>query len=366
MKKQKLRLKEVCLEITDTCPMDCLHCSGICGLGSRNILPLHQIKRIIDEFSSIGGEILEISGGEPLMHPFLPQIVDYAERNNLETVLYTSGNMLDSKGRIASLNINIAEKLQQSGVKKVIFNLQGKFPSTHEYVTQVKGSFGNVINGIKTMKSLGFWVGTHFVPMKPNYREFRGFLQLCHDLGVDEIGVLRFVPQGRGQVNRALLELSQEEYREFISNLTELTSHHKNPNIRVGRPIDFRHLFDPSIVKPMCDAGISRCLITPKGKVVPCPAFKQNNQYIAGDVKNSSLVDIWNKSPIWRELRYFDYTQIDEPCRSCEYLHQCIGGCNAQRILKYRGNIHAAPDPACFRFTIPVAVIGSSNTKIQE
>jgi len=324
------------------------------------MLSLHRIKRVITEFSGMGGEILEISGGEPLICPYLPQIVEYARRKNLETILYTSGT---------SLGGGIAKKLQRSGLNRVIFNLQGATSCTHEAVTQVKGSFGEVVNAIGTMKMLDFWVGVHFVPMKPNYKEFGDLLRLCHLLGVDEVGVLRFVPQGRGQTNRALLQLPREEFKEFIKNLIDMTSNHNNPNIRVGRPIDFRHLFDPSIAKSVCDAGISRCLIAPDGKVVPCPAFKQTATYIAGNVKNSSLIDIWNKSPIWKEFRHFDPTQINEPCKSCKYLHQCRGGCIGQRILEYeeRKDIYAAtPDPCCFRFTIPLAVIGSSNIRVRE
>ena len=371
MERCKNELKEVCLEITDTCVMNCLHCSGLCGLGLGNTLSLHQIKRIIDELSILGAETLEISGGEPLMHPSLSQIVEYAERSSLETVLYTSGTMLNSNGRITSLNINVADRLQRSGLEKVIFNLQGRTSSTHEAITQVKGSFENVLESIRTMKVLGFWVGVHFVPMKPNYQEFRGLLQLCQDLGVDEVGVLRFVPQGRGLINRASLELAGEEFWIFIEKLTELSSDHQNPDVRVGRPIDFRHFFAPSIMKQMCDAGISRCLIAPDGRVVPCPAFKQTNPYIrarmcvAGNVKDSSLINIWNKSPIWREFRNFDYTRIGEPCKSCEYLHLCRGGCKAHRILQH-GNMYAAPDPSCFWFNIPVAATGSLNIKVQE
>jgi len=326
------------------------------------MLSLHQIKSIISEFSGMGGEVLEISGGEPLMCPYLAQIVEYAEVNNLETVLYTSGT---------SLGGDIAKKLQRSGLKKVIFNLQGATSDTHETVTQVKGSFGKVVDAIKTMKMLRFWVGAHFVPMKPNYKELVDLLRLCHLLRVDEVGILRFVPQGRGQTNRAFLELSREEFKDFTKRLIELTSNHKNPNIRVGRPIDFRYLLDPSVVKSECNAGISRCLITPDGRVVPCPAFKQTERYVAGNVKFCSLVDIWNKSPIWKEFRHFEPSRINEPCKSCEYLHECRGGCIAQRILKYKEcdeykAIYAAPDPGCFRFTIPVAAIGSLSIRVQE
>ncbi|MDH5788164.1 MAG: radical SAM protein [Candidatus Bathyarchaeota archaeon] len=347
MGKERHNLKEVCLEITDVCPMNCLHCSGSCGLDLRNMLSLQQIKGIIDDLASMDGEILEISGGEPLMHPNLLQIVAFAEKNNLENILYTSGIMLGSNGRIASININVAEKLRQAGLKKVIFNLQGDTSNIHENITQIEGSFIKVQDSIRIMKSVGCWVGVHFVPMKPNYSKLKKVIQLCHKLGVDEIGLLRFVPQGRGLTNRELLELPKEEFQEFIENTVKLKSFHENPKIRVGRPINFCPLVDVSIIKEECDAGISRCLISPKGNVVPCPAFKRNVNYIAGNVKVSALADIWHYSPVWRYFRQFDYTKMNEPCGSCEHLHWCQGGCKAQRILEY-GNMYGAPDPQCF------------------
>jgi len=311
------------------------------------------------------GEILEISGGEPLVHPSLPQIVEYAEKNNLETILYTSGSMLNANGGITSLDIHLAKKLRVSGLKKVIFNLEGATSNTHEEVTQVEGSFSNVLHAIRVMKTLGFWVGVHFVPMKLNYREFKRLYWLCHNREVNEIGVLRFVPQGRGQKNEAALKLSLKEFEELNRVLANMTSKPTNPNIRVGRPVDFRFLLGSSFAKSKCDAGLSRCLIAPDGKVVPCPAFKQNQQYIAGNVKSSSLVGIWNKSSVWQEFRHFEYTQMNEPCKSCEYLHQCRSGCPAQRFLRYK-DIYAAPDPCCFKCAKPLAVVCPSNTKVQE
>jgi len=329
------------------------------------MLFIDQIKRILDQLSSLGGEILEVSGGEPLMHPRLTQIIKYAEESNLETVLYTSGNVLDSQGKIASLGTAVAEKLRRSSLQRIVFNLQGAFPRTHETITRVEGSFDNAVKAIRIVKSLGFWVGVHFVPMKPNFKEFKSLLQLCHKLEVDEIGILRFVPQGRGQINRVLLELSTEEFKEFNMALSRSTFEYGNINIRVGRPIDFRNLFDSSFVKPLCDAGISRCTITPSGAVVPCPAFKQESRYVAGNLSKDSLVDIWNESSVWQQFRYFDITRLGEPCRGCQHLQQCRGGCSAQRILKYK-DLYAAPDPSCFKCAISAAATCSSNIEVRQ
>lgn len=349
--KGQHKLQEVCLEITSICPMECVHCSGSCNLASEYVLSLLEVKRIIDEFAGMNGRILEISGGEPLMHPNLFEIVAHAKMNQLETVLYTSGVSLDSDGRMISIGTDLAEKLRWLGLDKVVFNLQGATLETHERITRKKGSFKRVVKSIEIMKSAGCWVGVHFVPMKPNYSKLRDVIHLCHDLGVDEIGLLQFVPQGRGLVNRQSLELSRKEFKEFTQDVTELTYIHKNPHIRVGRPADFRRLLDSSITKQVCNAGVSRCLITPDGNVVPCPAFKQHQNSVAGNVKSESLANIWFNSHVWKEFRGFDYTQMNEPCKGCEHLYWCQGGCRAQRVLEY-GDMYKGPDPHCFAHSL--------------
>lgn len=342
-----LRLGEVCFEITAKCPLNCLHCSGNCNINSKDELSLDEIKRVIDELSILGCETLEISGGEPLLHQDLIDTISYAKTRNIEPILYTSGNMVNVSGKIAGLDVAIAKNLHAVGLKKVIFSLQGFRKDTHEAVTKVAGSFSNVIRAIKITKSLDFWVGVHFVPMKLNYKELEGLLRLCHELRVDEVGILRFVPQGRGEINSGLLKLSLPQFKELTEKLTFLTLNHKNPILRIGRPIDFRFLVDSSITKTICDAGISRCLIGPDGKVVPCPGFKQNSQFIAGNIKNDSLIKIWHESPIWQRLRKFDYTKIKEPCSSCKNLPYCRGGCIAQKALSSGGDVYSAPDPCC-------------------
>jgi pyrroloquinoline quinone biosynthesis protein E len=335
-KSHEHKLREVCLEVNDICLMRCLHCSGECGVNSQRSLGVRQIKEVIDDFHAMGGRVLEISGGEPLICRHIPQIARYATQRDLETILYTSGAML---------NETVLGELFRSRLGKIIFNLQGSNPRTHETITQVEGSFNKVLTAIKETKRLGFWVGVHFVPMKPNYREFRMLLSLCNNLEVDEVGVLRLVPQGRALLNRRMLELSKEELMEFTLDLTEQTS--ADSRVRVGCPIDFRHFFNSSIVESTCNAGISRCLINPDGGVVPCPAFKQSKQHLAGNIKYSSLINIWDRSPVWQSFRDFDYRQLDEPCQTCIHLQTCRGKCIAQRMMKY-GDICSAPDPQCF------------------
>ncbi|MEM2144587.1 MAG: radical SAM protein [Candidatus Jordarchaeaceae archaeon] len=366
MKKSEYDLKELCLEITNVCPLNCIHCSGKCNLKSSLALSIDKIKQIINDFAFLGGKTLEISGGEPLLHPALPQIINYASKRRLETILYTSGNVLSSHRKPMPVCSNLALKLRRAGLSKVIFSLQGATASTHEAVTQVKGSFDNVLHSIGVIKKYGFWIGVHFVPMKVNFKEFAAVCALSNRLQVNEIGVLRFVPQGRGRDNIQDLSLTKTEFAEFSSLLKKLVDTWGPKRIRIGRPVDFRFIMDPYKTKTECDAGKSRCLISPDGKVKPCPAFKNcEDKYVAGNIKDESLVNIWNETSKWVDLRQFDYKLVGEPCSSCDSLQKCKGGCLAQKLLKY-DDLYAGPDPCCFKAIIPVTAIHPSGARIQK
>lgn len=354
MKDNEFCLKELCLEVTSTCPLNCLHCSGNCGTNMSTMLSFDQIKEIVLDFSSLGGTFLEISGGEPFSHPSLIQIVEFATANKLQTILYTSGNIWHADS-LTPLSVNFAKDLRKAGLSKVVFSLQGAFSGTHDALTGVQGSYNNVLLSIENMKSVGLLVGVHFVPTKINYKEFANLHQLCKTLGIEGLGVLRFVAQGRGNINKKDLELSTTELFEFNSILRLEIDTNNNTIIRVGRPFDFRFRSDPKLKKKECDAGVSRCLIAPDGRVLPCPAFKQSKAKwtIMGNIKDETLAEIWLNSQKWREIRDFDYRCIEQPCGSCENLRMCKGGCKAQRLLKY-DSIYGAPDPFCCECSTPV------------
>ena len=334
MKQKKLR--EVCLEITNACPMNCVHCSSGGQSNLEEEMSLDEIKEVIAEIADLGGEVIEISGGEPTIHSGLVEIIRCAKDFGLETRLYTSGFHFPE---------HIINSLISLDLDKVIFNLQGANRKTHEYITRTEHSFINVIRSIK-MVTKDVWVGVHFVPMKPNFKELKKVIELCSNLNVKEVGILRFVPQGRGEVNRPWLELSRIELRQFVRDLVREFHQSDCPMIRIGNPMNFCSLMDDSIPVQRCHAGLSSCLIKPNGEVAPCPAFKQNSNYVAGNIKNDPLAEIWRFSLIWDLFRLFDSEKLKGPCKSCKHLLLCRGRCHLQRILAFE-DIYQGPDPHC-------------------
>ena len=115
--------------------------------------------------------------------------------------------------------------------------------------------------------TIGIETDVHFIPMKPNYKEIKDILEMLEIAGINNLSILKFVPQGRGKINKDNLMLTDEELSEFMDILNQSKSVFSG-NIRIGIPLlgENRHL---------CNAGLEKLDIKYDGTILPCPAFKE-------------------------------------------------------------------------------------------
>ncbi len=341
-------LKELCIEITNVCPMACLHCStSSIQLGSESggkNISFQKLTSVVEEFKGLGGEILEISGGEPLLHPQLFELIQFGINQDLEVRLYTAGIVSLKGNDVGSIDPQLARKLKTSGVSRVIFSLQGAVSQTHDKIVGFSGAYSLALKSIRNIKDTGLSTGLHFVPMALNFREIEAMMELGSSLKVDELALLRFVPQGRGSKNQKLLEMSLESFEKLLKQVARLKENYPALNVRVGCPMDFLSMYEKGLQPHECKAGLSTCAITPDGDVVPCPGFKCSPDFIAGNIYEDSLTEIWEKG--FASLREFDPDQINGECRTCSELKWCRGRCVAQRIIAYN-DLYTGTDPCC-------------------
>lgn len=333
-------LDELCIEITGKCLMQCRHCSSSCTENSSSLLSYGRILAILDEARVLGTKTIEISGGEPLLHPRILDIIKEAKKN-FEVRLYTSGFLGNSNGIPESFISSMAT----SKLDRIIFNLQGASAEIHEQITKTSGSFNSVIASIERAKAAGLWIGVHFVPMRPNHNEIGELAELCRTSQVNELAILRFVNQGRGSVNNDALELSNNEFHSLILEIVQEKQRNSDFQIRTGCPMNFCSFVNTDIKPVKCKAGLSTLLINFNGEAVPCPAFKQPGAFSIGNIKYSSLNELWHNSERLKELRTFDFHKI-RGCIGCERLNSCQGRCIAQRFYA-TGSIYEGPDPLC-------------------
>ena len=93
------------------CNLDCTYCNEFDDTSKP--VPLDEMKRRLDLLAEMGTSIITISGGEPLLHPDLDDIVRHIRERGMIAGLITNGFFLN-KDRIQRLNEAGLEHLQIS------------------------------------------------------------------------------------------------------------------------------------------------------------------------------------------------------------------------------------------------------------
>ena len=305
-------LKDLCFEIIQTCPNKCKFCSSNSSQDKTTIITLEQFKKTIMHFINQGGiEEISISGGEPFLHPDLFEMVKFCKENRIRTVVFTSGikrpsemsedmlqyikskyknalkeieeqepwnerlkrninayyNTLLNPKKFTSITRQEFEKLRELGVDKIVFDWQAVDQDIDNELMGRKDLNTYLMDSLIRARIVGLNVDVHFIPMKPNYKEFSDIIECLEIANVKNISVLNFVPQGRGNENRKDLMLSQEELKEF-SEILKKEKEHFSGNIRIGIPLNGK-------ISHLCTAGTEKLDIKYDGTILPCPAFKE-------------------------------------------------------------------------------------------
>lgn len=335
------QLKELKIEVNRNCPLECLHCSSNGMPHAPEELSAEKVADLIREFAYLGGEKLCISGGEPLSYEGLPTIIDACRRTNIETVIYTTG-ISSNGGSLQPISDRMLALLSESAVK-IIFSLHGAHAKTHDALTQVEGSFNTTMVAIERTIAAGAQVGVHIVPTALNFKEIGDMTKQLAVRDVHKVSWLRFVPQGRGQFNRDILQLSKEQLVQLAPKKIELKQEYQTIEIRTGAPFN---ILCSELAVP-CEAGLSVLTIRPDGWVAPCDAFKQfRTKDGFGNILHHSLSEVWEKSYLLNKIRKIYESRLTSSCASCPLYAQCNAGCLAQKAIA-AGGLTDGRDPEC-------------------
>lgn len=136
---RKIRtIHNINIAITHACNIRCRICYFYKQLDKKTFLPLEVYKRIIDD-SADSRPCIILSGGEPLIHPDLLNMVAYAKEKKLAVQIFTNGTILTSK---------IADRLVELGLDYINFTLLGNEQS-HSLVAQAPKSYEMFIRNLE-------------------------------------------------------------------------------------------------------------------------------------------------------------------------------------------------------------------------
>lgn len=308
-------LSEISIEILQRCPNRCIYCSSHSNPQATHIIPFEIIKNVIDDAKSLGCKTVCLSGGEPFLHPQILDIISYIAKQQLICYVYTSGIYM--KDEVYSSLPNEYIEAIRGMVDKVIFNVEADSSALYDQImgTDV-GGFDVMKKSINDCVSSGLVVETHVVPMQVNFKHLKSIFEMCYQLGVSKVSILRLVLQGRALENLSLVKLSGKDNREVTKLIKALNESYKG-KVRIGLP------YSDSNCRIYCKAASDKINVRYDGNVYPCEVFKDDllNAKLGCEPDNvwkDSFYDIYKSSPylnvVRRRIEAFKKEDGDETC----------------------------------------------------
>ena len=308
-------LCEISIEILQRCPNRCIYCSSHSNPQATHIIPFEIIKNVIDDAKSLGCKTVCLSGGEPFLHPHILDIISYIAKQQLICYVYTSGIYM--KDEVYSSLPNEYIEAIRGMVDKVIFNVEADSSTLYDQImgTDV-GGFDMMKKSINDCVSSGLVVETHVVPMQVNFKHLKSIFEMCYQLGVSKVSILRLVLQGRALVNLSLVKLTGEDSREVTKLIKALKEAYKG-KVRIGLP------YSDSNCRIYCKAASDKINVRYDGNVYPCEVFKDDllNAKLGCEPDNvwkDSFYDLYQNSPylnvVRKSIEVFKKEDGDETC----------------------------------------------------
>lgn len=148
-------LRELRVSVIDRCNFRCTYCMPADSLHGRGVfLPLeklltdHEIVDLVRAFVDLGVRKLRLTGGEPLLRPGLPALVEQlaAIPELKDIALTTNGVMLP----------RLAGDLAEAGLDRITVSLDTLDPDVLAEMSGGKACLEQILDGIEAARSAGF------------------------------------------------------------------------------------------------------------------------------------------------------------------------------------------------------------------
>ncbi len=265
-------LTGVGLMLTRRCNLACEYCEVI-KKPLENELSVSEWKRAIDFFHSGGHRAFVFTGGEPLMYDGLPELVDYASKKAVTSII-TNGLLLDRDKlyRLRNLDFLTFSFDLVSGDGPSRKDTFGKF----ELIQEASRKYGFTCEAIVTLT-------------RKNVEEAPRIVRIADEAGIDvTFSVVHTAEPGQGYEYRGShpdLAFDSEEDIARLKDVAEELKSLRHQGYRVSetdRFLDDMVEFAKGEFKMPCYAGDGYFTVAPDGRIQPChdrPASEINAAY---------------------------------------------------------------------------------------
>ncbi len=306
-------------EITSRCNNNCVYCYNVWNQDKnyhKGELSISEIKRLfeklLEEITPIG---ITLTGGEPLLHPDILEVVSFLIDKRVKVGIATNGLLLDEV---------ITRELVNRGVNYFEISLVSINQKTYNRLTQ-NDQLKKVKKAILNVKRQRTKLTISLLISKCNLSNIEETIDLCFAFTTDAIAMNRFVPGGNGLKNLSELQITKEELQDVLF-IADKKSREYNLPINVTIPVEsciIDHEKYPNLNFGSCTCGRHKWVIDPIGNLRTC----EQNPDILGNFFEKSFLELSSLEAV----NLFRCNNLRYDCNKCNQFKYCGGGCRFLR-----------------------------------
>lgn len=334
--RRNFSLNMIYFYLTKGCNLFCRHCWITPQLQSAGriypSLPLDKFRCIVEQAMPLGLSGVKLTGGEPLLHPEIHEILELIREKELGCTVETNGVLCTPE---------LAAEMAACKNPFVSVSLDGAEAETHEWVRRVPGCFGRAVEGIRNLVRAGFKPQIIMTLMRRNKEQVGDMVRLAESLGAGSVKFNIMEPMARGEQMHVQGEaLNVEELVElgrWVENDLSLST---GLRLIFDYPLSFRSL---GRLFGETGDGCSRCGIfgilgvLADGSYALCGIGATVPELVFGHVDTDPLAEVWHSHPLLNEIRRGLPHRLEGVCRECLMKSLCLGSCIAQNYYSRRG-----------------------------
>lgn len=326
---KKYPLQTLYFYLTGDCNLACRHCwiappyqkAGV----SESGLDYDIFKSIIGEAKPLGLTSVKLTGGEPLIHPRITDILSFIKNEDLGLTIESNGTALTPA---------IASQIAASRHPFLSISLDGSNAETHEWVRGVPGCFEQAVRGVRFAVGAGIKTQIIMTLMRRNVGEIESLVALGERLGVASVKLNILQPTARG---RTLFDQGECLTIEELVSLGSMIE--KEMSQKASIPVIFGH---PLAFQPMGSLfGNSQCGtcnihhilgVLHDGSYALCGIGETTPEMVFGHAVRDNLSDLWSSNATLHTIRKDIPDALQGICSECAMKHLCMGSCIAQNF----------------------------------
>ncbi|MGH3770521.1 MAG: radical SAM protein [Pseudonocardiaceae bacterium] len=269
-------------------------------------MPLEMALHAIEHGVSLGMKSLQLSGGDPLLYPYLLEVIRAGASYPGVFVF------MNSVG--TDVTTERAREIIEAGLGAWSFSIDTLVPAKYEKLRGVRGALATIMAAVQAVREAAadrpdFCINYMTVITRHNFRDIPDVVRHCVETGVASIYLMNVY----GDLTGASL-LAEPEIREFrdetVPEILKILREKNTPEIVQTNAASVMASFfsadnpdsnyaqgvywtDMESVRQACNTPNHYALVEPDGRVLPCCLVEISHEGEVGSVSDRSLADVW-------------------------------------------------------------------------